>query len=373
MMRSKGNPVARINQVLLFIALFFGILYFAKPFLIPVAIGAMMAMLLVPVCRKFETWRLPRALAAALCVLLTLVLLLAIGYLLVNQLVALGRDMPMIGKKLNGMLNSAHQFISAHFQLPVDKQKEYLQSQVASLSDTGGKVLGDIFRSVLSFLAHTLIISVYTVFLLIYRRRIKQFVLALVAHYAGKANVEEAQDVVDKTTDVATSYLTGVCIVALIFSVINTIGLTIIGIENALFFGVMVAFINIIPYIGSVAGSSIVVLYTLITRDSLVTPLVVALFFIVLQQLDSYILTPKITGSKIQLNALFTIMALLLGNLIWDVAGMILFVPFLGAAKVVFDHVDSLKPYGNLIGDRDNAETGKKKPPIDRRAANEIQ
>src|SRR5690606_29760222 len=153
--------------------------------------------------------------------------------------------------------------------------------------------------------------------------------------------------------------LTGVCIVAVTFSVINTIGLTIIGIENALFFGVMVAFVNIIPYIGSVAGSTIVVLYTLITRDSLVTPAVVALFFIVLQQIDSYILTPKITGSKIQLNALFTIMALLLGSLVWGVAGMILFVPFLGAAKVVFDHVESLKPYGTLIGNRDVSTTKK--------------
>lgn len=116
----------------------------------------------------------------------------------------------------------------------------------------------------------------------------------------------------------------------------------------------MVAFINIIPYIGSVAGSSVVVLYTLVTSDSLLMPIIVAIFFIVMQQIDSYILTPKITGSKIQLNALFTIMALLLGSLVWNVAGMILFVPFLGVAKIIFDHVDSLKPYGNLIGDRDN-------------------
>src|SRR5690606_15563306 len=129
--------------------------------------------------------------------------------------------------------------------------------------------------------------------------------------------------------------LTGVCIVAVTFSVINTIGLTIIGIENALFFGVMVAFINIIPYIGSVAGSAIVVLYTLITRASLATPAIVALFFTVLPQLDSYILTPQKTGGKIQLNALFTIMAMLLGSLVWGVAGMTLFVPFTGAAKVI--------------------------------------
>lgn len=351
-MPTKSNPIGRFNQVLLFVVLVFVILYFAKPFLIPVAIGGMMAMLLVPVCKRLERLNVPRGIAAVICVLLTLVLLLAIGYLLYSQLIALGKDLPMIGRKLNEMLNSGHDFISKHFQLPVAKQKEYLQNQIAGISDLSGKFLGDFFRSILSFLVHVLIITAYSVLLLIYRRRIKNFILSLVSYYAGNERLLEAQEVVDKTASVASSYLAGVFSVALIFSVINTVGLTIIGIENALFFGVMVAFINIIPYIGSVAGSSVVVLYTLITRDSLLTPAIVALFFIVMQQVDSYILTPKITGSKIQLNALFTIMALLLGSLVWNVAGMILFVPFLGVAKVIFDHVESLKPYGNLISDR---------------------
>jgi len=362
----KSSPIARFNQVLLFIALAFAILYFAKPFLIPVAIGAMMAMLLVPVCKRLERLRLSRGLASVICVLLTLTLLLAVGYLLFSQLIALGKNLPTVGRKLNDMLNSGHDFISEHFQLPVDKQKQYLQSQIAGVSDLSGKFIGDIFRSILSFLVHVLIITAYSVLLLIYRRRIKDFVLALVSYYAGSYRVVEAHDVVSKIAAVASAYLTGVFSVALIFSVINTVGLTLIGIENALFFGVMVAFINIIPYIGSVAGSAIVVLYTLITRDSLFTPILVAVFFIVMQQLDSYVLTPKITGGKIQLNALFTLMALLLGSLVWNVAGMILFVPFLGVAKVIFDHVDALKPYGNLIGDRDSqlSTESTKKPAI---------
>src|SRR5690606_12401135 len=276
-----------------------------------------------PLCRRLERFNVPRGVAAVGCALFALVLLLGIGYLLINQVIALGNNMPLIGKKLNDMLNSVHDFISEHFQLPVDTQKAYLKNQIDGFSNLAGKYVGDIFRSILSFLVHLLIITAYTILLLIYRRRFKNFVLALVVHYAGRTNLDEARDVVDKTTDVASSYLTGVCIVALIFSVINTVGLTVIGIENALFFGVMVAFINIIPYIGSVAGSAIVVLYTLITRDTLITPAIVALFFIMLQQIDSYILTPKITGSKIQLNALFTIMALLLGSLVWGVAGMI--------------------------------------------------
>jgi len=95
-----------------------------------------------------------------------------------------------------------------------------------------------------------------------------------------------------------------------------------------------------------------VVVYTLITRDTLTTPIAVALFFTVIQQLDSYFLTPKITGSMVQLSPLFTIMALLLGGMVWGLAGMLLFIPFMGVLKVIFDHVDGLKPYGYLIGDK---------------------
>ncbi|MBK1440662.1 AI-2E family transporter [Parapedobacter sp. ISTM3] len=363
-MPPKSNPVARFNEVLFFLVLVFGILYVAKSFLIPVAIGGMMAMLLVPLCRRLEKWKIPRGFSAIICVLLLLLLLLGVCYLLINQVVALGKDLPMIVAKLNEMLNSGHDYISEHFQLPVDQQKAYLQNQITGLTNLAGKFVGDIFRSLLSLLVHLLIIFAYTALLLIYRRRIKNFVLALVRRYAGRTSLDEAHDVVRKTTDVASAYLAGVCMVALIFSVINTIGLAIIGIENALFFGMMVAFINIIPYIGSVAGSSIVILYTFITRDTLVTPIIVALFFIVMQQIDSYILTPKITGGKIALNALATLMALLLGNLVWGVAGMILFVPFLGVTKVIFDHVESLKPFGTLIGDRDAKSKAEKKPAI---------
>src|SRR5690606_16119964 len=209
----------------LFIVLFFAILYFAKPFLIPIAIGGMMAMLLVPACRRLEYWGLRRGLAGGICVFITLVVLSGLFYVLFYQMMALGTDIPAIASKLNAMLNNAHNFISEHFQLPIEKQKDYLQSQVAGLSDLAGKFIGDIFRSVLSFLVHLLIVTAYTLLLLIYRGRIKTFILRLVTQYTGKENMENARDVIGKITKVASAYLTGVFSVALIFSVINSIGL----------------------------------------------------------------------------------------------------------------------------------------------------
>lgn len=347
----KFTALGGFNKVLLFIVLIFLVLDYARGFLIPVATSGLMAMLLVPVCRKLESWNIKKGIAAAISVLLTLLVIMGVLYILVNELVHLSKGMSAITDRIELMLSSGHDFIFEHFNLPVDKQKEYIQNHLASLSNSAGKYVGDIFFTSLSLLANLLIITVYTILILIYRRRIKNFVLKLVDRYAGRENLKNARQIVEKITGVASSYVAGVFLVVLILSVIYFVGLTIIGMENALFFAILAALINIIPYIGSVAGGAIVVAYALITRDTLTTPVVLTIFFTAVQQLDSYFLTPKITGGQVQLSPLFTIMVLLLGGMVWGPAGMILFIPILGVLKVVFDNVESLKPYGYLIGD----------------------
>lgn len=349
---NRSNGLRDANQFLLLLVLVFVIMYYAQDFLIPVAISGLFAMMLVPVCRMLERWKIHRGLAAGICVLATLLVILGVLYILINEVVALTKGVAVIGERLNLLLESTYNFILEHFQYPIDKQREYFQKQIAGLSESSARYVGGIFMSVLGGLANLLIMTTYTVLFLIYRTRIKRFVLMLVVRYSGRKDLDEAKTVVEKITGVASSYLSGVFLVVLILSVVYTLGLMIIGVENALFFGLLAALINVIPYIGSVGGAIIVVIYTLITRDTLTTPIVVALFFTVIQQIDSYFLTPKITGSMVQLSPLFTIMALLLGAMVWGLAGMIMFIPFIGVLKVIFDHVEELKPFGYLIGEK---------------------
>ncbi|MFD2599993.1 AI-2E family transporter [Sphingobacterium corticis] len=353
-MKSTANKLVAIggfNRVLLFIVLLFAILYFAKPFLVPIVVSGLMAMLLLPVCKKLESWKIGRGGAAAIAVLTTLLIIIGVLYLLVNELIGLGSEMQAIGDKFSAIFAQGHSLVSEHFDVSIAKQKEYLQTQVSAWSSSAGKLLGGVLFSVVTVLGNLLIITVYTILMLIYRWRIKNFVLQIVDKYAGHNEIGHTKDIVNKITQVSSRYVAGIFLVVLILSVIYFIGLTIIGIENALFFSIVAALINVIPYIGSVAGGGIVVLYVLITRDTLSVPIIVAVFFTLTQQLDSYVLTPKITGGKVQLGPLFTIMVLLLGGLVWGTAGMILFIPLLGIVKVIFDQVEDLKPYGYLIGD----------------------
>jgi predicted PurR-regulated permease PerM len=72
---------------------------------------------------------------------------------------------------------------------------------------------------------------------------------------------------------------------------------------------------------------------------------------IAVQFLDNNFITPKVVGSAVSINPLATMIALLVGGSIWGIAGMMIFIPYLGMLKVIFDHVDHLRPFGFLIGE----------------------
>ncbi|RDV14055.1 AI-2E family transporter [Pontibacter diazotrophicus] len=341
----------QFNQVLLALLLFFGILYLARDFMVPVAIGGLFAMLLAPACRKLEQWGIPRIVAAIICVLAVVVLLVLLLIVLIDQLTALAYDLPRLDYKLTELLDEAHRYIKETFDVSREKQNEYIQQSFRSTLQYAGVYLRSLFLFASSLVVSFIIVMSYTLLFLLYRGRLKSFISRLTANYDANA-----REIVSKITTVASSYISGVFLVVLILTAINTAGLMVIGIDHALLFGLVAGLLNIIPYLGSLVGSLIPVLFALLTKDSLWTPLVVAIFFLVVQQIESYILTPNITGAKVKLNPMATLMVLLLGSAIWGIVGMILFVPYLGIAKVIFDNINRLRPFGFVLGKDEEEE-----------------
>lgn len=342
------------NQVLLALLLFFSLLSLGSTFIIPVAIGGLFAMLLVPVCKKLEEFRFPRLLAASVSVLAIIIVLISVIVIVINQLTELADDLPHLDQRVNEILEDVHASIKQNFEVSQDKQKEYLQRGLRQSLQSIGSYITNIFILAGSLLMYFFIIMSYTLLFLIFRAKIKKFIFRVSGSYANS----DARKIISKIIDVANSYIAGVFMVVFILTVINTIGLMAIGIEHALLFGLIAGILNIIPYLGSLVGSIIPVFFALLTKDSLWYTLTVAIFFFAVQQLESYYLTPTLTGSKIKLNPLSTLMVLLLGGAIWGIAGMVLFVPYLGILKVIFDNVENLKPYGYLLGKEDEPISG---------------
>lgn len=347
----KSSPLFNANQFLLFLLLLFGIMYLGKSLLVPLVFGSMLAMLLAPLTARLEKWRIPRVPAALISVLLIVGIIISVFSVLINQLISLGNDLSKLESNLPKILENVYTLISDTFELTKEQQEEYIRSQLRLATGRITNIATMTLRSLGVYLFNFVIVITYTILMLIYRFRFKDFVAQLVG-MRRKEKVVKAIQIVEKATTVASSYIAGVFIVIIILTVANIVALSLIGMEHALFFGLVAGILNLIPYVGMVSGSAIPVIYLLLTQDTLTAPIVTTLYFIAIQNVEAYILTPNITGAKVDLSPLATIFALLLGGFIWGMAGMVVFVPILGIAKVVFDNVEELRPYGYLIGTR---------------------
>jgi predicted PurR-regulated permease PerM len=139
----------------------------------------------------------------------------------------------------------------------------------------------------------------------------------------------------------------------------NAIGLVALGIKQAILLVFLAGFLNIIPYVGTLIGALIPIMMALLFKESMWHAFGVAVIFLFNQVIDNNITTPNVVGSHVQVNPLATIMAVITGNIIWGIPGMILFIPLLGVFKIVCDNIDQLKPIGYLLGEE---PTEKKEP-----------
>lgn len=341
------TPLFRYALLLLAVYLLGLNLYVANRFLIPFCTAALLAMLMLPLCQRLEDWKLPRLAAILTCLLLILVVLVGVGLLLSVQIINFVRDMPSLQGQLESKLEGVQHLIERLTDVTANEQIEFVKLRLSGALGATGLYLVNVLRTTTGMMTTFVIILIYTAFFLFYRNRFVRVVLMI----TDREHHLFVRDILTQISQVTQRYLSGVLTVMLILATLNTIGLTIIGIRQALFFGVLAGLLNIIPYIGTFLGGLIPTLVALLTYEGLTPALTVAALFIGTQLLDNNVLTPHIVGGKVKVNALATIMALLIGSYLWGIAGMILFIPLTGIVKIIFDNVGPLRPFGYLIGD----------------------
>jgi predicted PurR-regulated permease PerM len=137
------------------------------------------------------------------------------------------------------------------------------------------------------------------------------------------------------------------------------IGFTIVGVQNALFFAILCGTLEIIPFVGNVTGTSLTVLMALAQGGGSSMVIGVLVTYGLVQFIQSYMLQPLVVGKDVDINPFFSILVLVLGEAVWGIGGMVLAIPLLGMTKIIFDHIEPLKPYGYLIGGDDEKQPDK--------------
>lgn len=318
-------------------------LYFAKEFLIPLAIGAIIATLFLPFCKWLEQKKVPRIVAVFICVLI-LVLFIAGFFTLIGwQISSLTNDIELIKTKSLSLIENIQQYIFKHFGFSSTAQAKLINDQQNSVTVYIEKFVSSFATIVTSF-----ILTILYVFLLLYYRiHLKNFILML---FPDSKKIESEQ-LIYQATNVSQQYLVGLSKMIFCLWIMYGIGFSIIGVHNAIFFAILCGLLEIVPFIGNITGTSITVLVAVVHGASLPMIIGIVITYGVVQFIQGWILEPLILGSQVKINPLFTILALVLGQLIWGIPGIVLAIPITAMFKIVCDYIEPLKPLGFLIGE----------------------
>lgn len=318
-------------------------LHYAQDFLMPLAIATIIATFFLPLCRWLEGHQIPKWLAALICTLILLLFVLSIGALLVWQIAQVTNDFALLKERSIQAGNEVAAYLLAHLNISIETQGQILVSQPPSLTN----VLQIVAGSLVSILTNFLLTIVYLFCLLYYRSHIKLFLLKL----SPTSNQEELKLMINQAALVSQQYLAGLAKVIVCLWIMYGIGFTVLGIKNALFFALLCGFLEIIPFIGNIVGTTITVLIALVQGASFALVGGVLITYGIVQLIQGWILEPLIVGNQVKINPLFTIIALVLGELIWGIPGIFVAIPLIAMFKIVCDHVETLKPYGFLISE----------------------
>ncbi len=321
----------------------------AKSIVVPLLFALFFSILLSPACNFLEHYKLPRFLSSFAAILLGLSVLVVIGFFFYNQVIAFGRDADMFAERLEELLESLDSFLYTWFAIEGEINLDRVVTEVFDFIRENTASLTRSITGAASTITSFFLVPVFMYLILLFRDMLKNFVVMAVGK-GDKVSEKKIQNIIVRVKTLVQKYIAGLLMVIGILAILNSVMLTVIGVDHAIFFGVFAAMLNVIPFVGPIMGSVLPILYALITMDSLIYPLIILLGFYIIQLFESNLFTPTIVGSQVSMNALATLLLIFIGAQIWGLAGMILFIPLGAILKVICDEVDSLKPYGYLLG-----------------------
>ena len=346
-MTSDSNPFyIKLSHSLLAILLIIVFMYLGQSILIPLSFAGLLAIILIGPCDYLENKGVPRGIAAVASLLIALTIGIVIMYFISSQIISFRNDLPILASQLSTALIELEDWARLKFHISSGNMRQFINSASSQTLSHTSTLIGSTFSTISNTFIYLVLIPIYTFLLLLYRKLVVHFFIASFSEH----HTERVKDILAKTRRVIKGYIVGLFIEMLIVAAMNCIGFFILGVKYALLLGVIAALLNLIPYLGIFTACLLSMLITFTTATPS-TVLGVAVVLIIVHIIDSNILLPKVVGSKVKINALVTILGVILGSTIWGIPGMFLAIPIIAILKVIFDGVDSLNPWGMLLGD----------------------
>ena len=338
--------LSKLALVLFCLIAIFYIIYIGQDILVPIAFAVLLALLLLPL-NNFLEKRIGRVSAILISLALAILIISIVIYFLSVQISGFIDDFPTLKKQVNTHIRTLQKWVFEQFHITRTEQTKYINEATAEFTDNKSSFIGATFLTITESLIFLVLLPIYTFLMLYYRDMIRKF---LVSVFAAKHR-NDVEEVISESRHIVHGYMVGLMIEMAIVAAINISGFLIVGIKYAFFLGMLAAILNLIPYIGMLIANIFCMLVTISTSNNLTDVLLVFVVLSVVQFIDNNIIMPKVVSSKVKINALITILGVLVGGAICGLAGMFLSIPIIAIFKSIFDRVEELKPWGELLGD----------------------
>ena len=339
---------AKLTFVLLSLISIFTILYLGQNIIVPIVMALLFAILLRPIAHFLEgKWRFPHLLAVTCTVIFFVLMVIGILYFISWQISDIAKDWDAIQTNLSIHFDSFQKFISSNFNINNVEQKVLINNASKNFLETGKNIIGTSLVSFSDIILNMTLIPIYIFIFLLYRTLFITFLSKLFQ----PAYHEKLQDILYQIKVSVQSYIVGLLIELVIVSTLTTVGFMVIGVKYAIVLGLITGILNLIPYIGILFAGILSIIATLTASPDLTLITGVLIIVIVIQLIDNNLIVPMIVGSKVQINALVSIVGIIIGGVIAGFSGMFLAIPIIAILKVIFDRIESLEPWGYLMSD----------------------
>ncbi len=342
----KLSAYVKAATIIIGIFALFIFLYIAQDIIIPIIFSVIIAIVLLPLVNGIVRIKINRLSAITIIIFLTIIILSVLSTLLFSQVSRFTESWPIMVEKFKEVLNNTVIWASGYFDMKPDKFHGWLAQSGDEIINSGVSSIGQTIVTLGGWFIMLFLIPVYVFLLLLYQPLIINFI-----HKLFKADQQGSLGkMISQTKTVIQGYLIGLFAEFIILAILYTGAFFILGIDYAILLGVGVALLNVVRYIGPFIGIALVMALTLVTKSPAYL-LYVLVFHLIIQIIDNFYIVPKIVASRVRINALFSIIAMIAGYAFWGISGMFLAIPLLAIAKMVFDNVEPLKPWGFLLGD----------------------
>jgi predicted PurR-regulated permease PerM len=337
----------KMTYILLSIILFIYALIQVRNFLYPVAFGFVLSYLLYPIASRLEKKGFPRILANLVTIFGGLILIAGILLVAYVTISPIAGDLPDLLKTGVKNFSDIVARVGGILGFNGGESRELIQEQASSAIESGSNYFQTVFTATTNTIVAIGLMPVYIFLFLYYRTKFMYFLLKA----SGRSNRRQVIVILREISTVTVRYMAGILLVVFSLCIINSLGLYIIGVKYAIALGVASAIFNLIPYFGTLIGGLVPLLFAFLVQGDPSLALKVVILFIIIQFTENNILTPNIVGGKVKINPFFIITGLVAASMIWGIPGMLLVVPFLAITRIVFSHLDFMRPYAFLLGE----------------------